>query len=236
MGYKQITVAIHQPNYLPWIGYFYKILKADKFVFLDNVQYTKNSFINRNKIKSSNGVLWLTVPVLHKGKSEQIIKDVKINNNVKWQKKHLNAIKMNYSKAKYFGEVFGLIHKYYDSYEWDSLADLNETLIIEISRYLGVDIESKFVRASNLKAEGKSSELLANICAELRADVYLSGIGAKKYMDEEPFKQKGIKVLYSNFKHPEYPQLYGKFVPNLSILDLLFNVGRRSPELILNEE
>ncbi len=223
-----MIVAIHQPNFLPWIGYFYKILKCDTFVFLDNVQYTKNSFINRNKIKTSQGELWLTVPVTFS--FGQKILEVRINNNSDWRKKHLKTFELNYKKASFFEEIYEMIKNVYYEDDWLYLADLNIALILTISDYLG--IKRKFIKASELEAEGKSTELLISIVKKLNGDVYLSGFGGAKYQEETAFEESGIKLLYYDFQHPIYKQLWGDFIPNLSVIDLLFNCGKDSVNMV----
>jgi len=225
-----MIITIHQPNFLPWIGYFYKILKCERFVFLDNVQYTKNSFINRNKIKTSQGELWLTVPVsFHFG---QKIFEVKIDNSFDWRKKHLKTLELNYRKAPFFDEIYSLIEEVYYKDGWESISDLNIELILKICNYL--NIEREFIRSSDLGVDGKATELLISIVKELNGKVYLSGFGGAKYQEERLFEEAGIKLVYYDFQHPIYNQLYGSFIPNLSIIDLLFNSGKLSADVIRN--
>jgi len=224
-----MIVAIHQPNYIPWQGFFYKMIKCDIFVFLDNVQYSKNNIINRNKIKTHNGEMWLTVPVLTKDSCRQLISDVKINNTFDWRRKHWNSIRQNYAKTSFFKEYSPYLNNIY-SKQWDKLIDLNKTLIKFIADCL--EIRKEFVDASSLNVSGKSTDLLVDICKKLDGDVYLSGESGKKYMDEEKFKEIGIKVEYTDFTQPEYNQLYGDFIPNLSVLDILFNCGKESRKIL----
>jgi len=224
-----MIIAIHQPNYLPWQGYFYKIINCDRFVFLDNVQFTQNSIINRNKIKTSSGEIWLTVPVLTKHSFGQRINDVKINNTVNWRRKHWNAIHQNYNKTPFFDKCAPFLKAIYDN-NWEKLVDLNRTLIKFVVISLG--IKKEFFSASELGVSGKSTDLLISICKKLDADVYLSGESGKKYMDEQKFKDAGIRVKYTNFRQPRYTQLYGDFIPNLSIIDLIFNCGESSLQIL----
>jgi len=224
-------IAIHQPNFLPWIGFFYKILKSDVFVFLDNVQFSKNSYQNRVKIKSSQGAIWLTVPVLHK--FGQLTKEVKINNREQWREKHLKTLELNYKKASFFKPVFELLQEIYFKEEWELLVNFNIESIFSISKFLG--IETEMIRASSLNVSGKSTDLLINIAEELNASIYLSGKGGANYQDEEKFRANGIELKYSDFTHPVYPQLWGEFIEGLSIIDLLFNCGEKSLEYIRNE-
>ncbi|HOC02761.1 MAG TPA: WbqC family protein [bacterium] len=221
---EEIIIGIHQPNFLPWLGYFYKITKSDIFVLLDNVQYTKNSFINRNKIKTSQGDHWLTVPVSFK--FGDLIKDVTIDNNIDWRKKHLKTFELNYKKAPHFDEIYNFLERVYYKKEWIFLADFNIELIVEICCFL--DMNKKFIKASSLNILGKSTDLLINIVKNLNGDIYLSGKGGQQYQDESKFNKENIKLIYSDFKHPVYRQLWGEFIENLSIIDILFNLGKES--------
>lgn len=225
-----MIVAIHQPNYLPWLGYFYKIARADMFVLLDNVQYSKNGFINRNRIKTPQGAAWLTVGVLTKGSFGQSIKDVEINNSLPWASTHVKSIHQNYSKAPYFMDYIALLEDIYRQH-WEKLADLNESIIKVICRALGIG-GVEFKMASELDVSGQSTELLVGICRTLGADTYLSGPSGRKYIDEELFRNEGISLRYSDFKHPAYGQLWGDFIPDMSIIDLIFNEGERSLEIL----
>lgn len=224
------TVAIHQPNYLPWLGYFYKIASCDMFVLLSNVQYAKNSIINRSKIKTSQGASWLTIGVLTKGKPNQLISEVKINNNVLWRDTHWKSISQNYARAPHFDEYKEAFAGFYQRY-WERLAELNEELIRSICQMLGIE-NTKFIKASDINVSGSGTELLINICKEVGANTYLSGFGGAKYMDEDKFRDAGIELRYYDFKHPVYHQLWGDFIPNLSVIDLLFNEGDKSLQIL----
>lgn len=226
-----MIVSIHQPNFLPWLGYFYKIAKSDIFVLLDNVQYTKNSFINRNMIKTPQGPKWLTVPVKTKGRFGQLIKDVEINNTVDWRKNHLHTLETNYRKARFFEMIIQDLKTIYYIDNCDNLCEFNIRLLKWILSLLKLD--KRIVRASELDVEGKSTKLLIDIVKAVGGNVYLSGFGGAKYQDEELFKQSGIELQYYEFKHPVYSQLWSDFIPNLSIIDLLFNYGPTSLDIIL---
>jgi hypothetical protein len=228
-----MIVAIHQPNFLPWLGYFYKIVRSDVFVILDNVQYTKNSYINRNKIKTPNGEAWLTVPVITEGRFGQLIKDTKINNAVDWRKKHMGSLRVNYGRAPSFDFLFKDLESIYYEKEWQSLCGFNIRLIRWAAAKLG--FKTHLVLASELGVEGKGTELLINILKKVGGSAYLSGFGGSKYQDEAAFEQHGIKLMYSDFRHPIYPQLWGDFVPSLSIVDLMFNCGPESLGVILGD-
>lgn len=220
-----MIVAIHQPNFFPWIGYFYKIYKSDVFVLLDDVQYTKNSFINRNRIKVPLGEQWLTVPVLHSGNFGQKINQVEVQNPSRSYLKIKSTIRMNYSKAPYFSEVFSIIEPLLEGES--NLSLLNESIIRAIANYL--KLPARIIKSGEMNGiEGDSSERLVNICLSLGATEYLAGFGSTKYQDNDMFAAKGIKTSVYGFRHPVYSQLWGEFVPNLSFLDLLFNNGPES--------
>ena len=224
-----MIVSVHKPQYLPWIGYFHKIAHSDVFVFLDNVQYKKREFQNRNKIRTKEGWLWLTVPVITKGRFTQNMKEVLIDNTSNWHKKHWQSIEMNYSKAKYFNEYKEFFKSLYEK-EWDKLIDLNVFIIKYINELLNIKIPVYY--ESDLNIEGEKTTRIINICKKLNADTYLSGIGGKEYLIEEEFIKTGIKLIYQNFKHPVYTQVYPGFEPFMSIVDLLFNCGKESKNLL----
>lgn len=220
-----MIVAIHQPNFIPWIGFFYKIYKADIFVLLDDAQYIKNSYINRNQIKTPKGKEWLTLPVIHSGKFGQKINQVEFFNSFTYLRKIKGTLTVNYSKSTYFKEVFDLIES--SMIESERLATFNESLIKKICKYLGMDKE--VINSSGLSTiKGVSTERLIEICKTLQATEYLAGFGSKKYQDNLKFKEFGINPIVYDFVHPVYDQLWGEFIPNLSIVDLLFNHGKNS--------
>ena len=226
------TVAIMQPTYLPWIGYFDLIDQTDVFVFLDSVQFDKRSWQQRNRIKTSNGELTLTVPVLSKGKREQRICEVEFDPTQNFREKHLRAIEHNYSKASHFQQYINGFSKLY-AQDYKNLAHLNITLIKWFTQKLGLQVE--FSHSSSLKTSGKKVELLVDICKKLNADHYLSPLGSKEYIEENNlFSNNGINLSYQNFKHPQYNQLWGEFIPYLSIIDLFFNEGEKSLNIIRN--
>lgn len=223
-----MIIAVHQPQYLPWLGYFDKMRKADVFCYLDNVQYKKNEWQNRNRIKTVRDPQWLTVPVRYR--FPQKINEVEINNSVNWRRKHLHAMVTNYSKAAYFSEYIEFFEEVY-SMEWRTLSELNVFLIDRIREMLNLQ-EKQTVLASKLDLSSEPTGRLVDICKVLGGDTYLSGPDGVKYMNMEKFEQQGIKVVVQEFRHPEYPQLYGDFVSHLSIVDLLFNCGPESLQRI----
>lgn len=236
-----MIVSIHQPDYLPWLGFFDKILRCDVFVLLDNVQFSKNYFTNRNKIRTAQEWTWLTVPVLSKGKSDQRIDEVQINNisEKRWAEKHWKSIEQSYKKAPFFSEYADLFYQLY-SRQWDDLTELNKTIIHHIVDAFGIKTRicevAEIGEAAPLAVEGKSTELLFNICQALGASTYLSGAFGKEYLDEDLFTDHEIKVVYQEFFHPEYKQVFSPFIPNMSAIDLLFNYGKSSLQILSGEK
>jgi len=225
-----MKIAIQQPNYLPWQGFFYKMARSDIFIFLDTVQYPRRVFVHRVKIKTPKGEQWLSVPVKVKGKYFQKISETEIQNEKDWRKEHLKTLELNYKKAKNFNYLFPEIKKILEK-DWQYLSELNIALIDLLKEKLR--IKTKLEIASNFSFSGEGDDLLINICKRFGADIYLSGKGGQKYQDEEKFKAAGIKLEYTDFIHPVYPQLWEDFIPNLSVIDLLFNCGDASSNILL---
>lgn len=224
-----VKIGIHQPNFLPYGGFFRKVMFSDIFVILDNVQFSKNGYINRNRIKTPSGPLWLTVPVQTKGKSQQLINEVEISDNPNWRKKHLRTFEQYYKQTPFFNEVIELLEKCY-SLETNKLVDLNIRLIENIREFLNLSADLKL--ASNLQTEGSSTERLVEICEALSGDIYLHGASGDKYMEFTTFERKGIELRLCDYNNPPYPQIGEGFEPNLSIIDMLFNIGKESVEVI----
>lgn len=218
------TFAMHQPNYIPWPGYFYKMLHCDVFVYLDNVQYPRGrSFSARNRIKTPQGTAYLTIPVqLPHGHGRTLYNEVAFANDT-WREKHLKSVALSYKRAPYFDEIYPLYEATLRTQ--GSFVDLNIALIEAFATYL--EIGSRRVRLSELPGDfGHKSELIADIGRALEATVYLSGTGGGRlYNDAEVLRAHGIELIYSRFEYPHHPQLWNEFAPDLSILDILFNCG-----------
>ena len=223
-----MIVAVHQPQYLPWLGYFDKMRRADMFCFLDNVQYKKNDWQNRNRLKTDQGWQWLTVPVSYRFR--QKINEVKINHGVDWKRKHLQALITNYNRAPYFREYMVIFEQIF-SKDWDSLSELNVYVTERLKELLGLQRKPTFL-SSNFMLRDDPTDRLIDICKELGADTYLSGQDGVNYMDLARFQKYGLSVIIQDFNHPVYPQLYTNFQSHLSIVDLLFNCGPTSMEII----
>lgn len=222
------VVAIHQPNYLPWIGYFHKIYASDVFIYLDDVEFTSGSWINRNKVKTPDGWMWLTVPTIS---STQDIKDTRIATYEDWQTEHRRTFQQNYGGAEYFDETKELLDIVYDR-NWQHLVDLNVFFVESLCQRL--DIGAEFVYASELNGGKKGADHLACLADEVDAEIYFSGSGAAGYMDEEPFNNNGISVRYQSIEPPEYPQRFEGFESNLSAIDLFLNIGAGRTREILS--
>lgn len=209
------------------MGFFKKIQSVDIFVFLDDAQFEKNDWDNRNKIKTLNGDMWLTVPILHK--FGQKLNQVKIANNENWAEKHKKSIKMNYEKSDFFKDYWEDIDKILTK-KWENLIDLNYDLINYFLIKLG--ITTKIVKSSELNIKKTGSERLLDICKKLSTNTYLSGELGKNYLNEEIFAEAKINIKYEKFQHPNYKQLGETFQPNMSIMDLLFNEGSKSKKIL----
>lgn len=214
------AVAIHQPNYIPWPGFFYKIYQADIFVFLDDVQFSNTGLHNYHFIKTENGPVRLRVPVVQTLGDK--IKEVKIRNDINWRKMHLDKILLSYSKAEYFNEVYNdfmiLINEHYEY-----LQDLNISIICFICSKLG--IKYNFLKSSELSINQNKEDKIIHICKAVGAKVYISGTGAKIYQNEANFTLHGIRLKYSEYTPFVYNQQYPGFQSNVSIIDYLMNCG-----------
>jgi hypothetical protein len=218
-----MNVAIHQPQYLPWLPYFLKIEESDVFIFLDTVDFQKNGVQNRNQIKTVQGPHWLTVPVRqHLG---QQIREVKIDTSGDWRRKHWQTIRQCYGKAAAFTSYQKRLEEVY-AREWTELTELNIELMVLMLDWM--NIRTKILRSSEMKARGNASDLVLNLCLEVGAKNYLSGTGGREYLDPESFAKAGVEIAYRPPVLPEvYPQLFpaAGFVNHLSALDILLNCG-----------
>lgn len=206
--------------------------KSDKFVLADHLQFSKGGFQNRNRIRTnsnSQGWIWLTVPVLTHGRGHQKINEVQIDNSTPWAKRHWQLIYFNYKRTPFFNKYADFFKKLY-SKKWEKLVDLNKAIIDYIKEELA--IKTTIVRGSDYKFQGGKTDLIVELCKEFKADAYFSGIGGRSYVDEEKLRENKIKLIFSDFKNLGYPQRFEPFVENLSVIDLLFNCGPKSTEVI----
>jgi hypothetical protein len=224
-----MLVAIHQPEHMPWLGFFEKLLRADAFVILDDVQFSKGDFQNRNRVKGRAGAQWLTVPVAQQ--FGQRINEVETVGDA-WRAKHWKTLRSCYARAAHFDEFAGEFEEFY-ARPWSKLSELNVEAIRLLARAFG--LERRFVFSSSLGAVGRKSELVLNICKAIGASGYYSGRAGGAYLDAEAFRRARIEIVVQEFEHPVYEQLFMKeqgFVPNLSAVDLLFNRGAEGLGLI----
>ena len=228
---SQRTLAVLQPGYLPWLGFFDQMRRADVFVYYDDVQYDKHGWRNRNRIKSPAGPHWLTVPVRHSGLGKPRIVDVEIDGASPWARKHLGSIRQFYKDAPHFARYWPELEELLQR-PWERLADLDLTVTTAMARWLGV--ATCCHRASELGIDGERSERLLKLCQHFGATRYLSGNAAESYLDLELFCSHGVAVEWQNYRHPAYPQLHGDFEPYLSAIDLIFNCGGESGDILLD--
>jgi hypothetical protein len=218
-----MILSVHQPNFIPWLGYFDKIAASDVFVILDEVQFPRGkSAANRNKIKTVNGVFELVVPISHPSGNNRISNYTEVYfSNVDWNKKILRTISQNYQKADFFSEIMPFLDNIFSI---QNFCEMNVEFIMQVARRL--KLNTSIYKLSELNDIcGKNNELIINICQHLDADTYLSGQGAKKYNDNELYQNALIELKYQEFYAIKYKQQFGEFVPNLSIIDVLFNIG-----------
>ena len=226
----KVICGIHQLHYLPWLRYFHKIYLSDIFVVLDDIQFTKNGWQNRNKIKSPQGWIYLTIPV--KYHAHVLINQLEIATSQLWQKRHLKSITMFYGKAPYFSRYIPYFQEFY-SHSWKWFHEAAFYLLRSLLESLG--IKTPIVRSSELNIPGEATDRLINICKEVGADTYLTGEHAlHAYLEPDKFLSQKINLLVQKWECPEYTQQFPKigFIPDLSIVDLLFNEGEGSLEII----
>jgi hypothetical protein len=227
------TVVIHQPDFLPWLGFFHRFLHADLYVALDHVQFTRgtrHSWTHRDRIKTPSGVRWLSLSV-QKAPLGTPIREIKLAPDAGWREANLNLLRESYGGARFFGEFFPLIEDLYRR-QFSSLVDMTLASIDMLCGILGARLP--VLRSSDLRPAGTSNEMLASLLCQTGATRYLSGLGARSYFDPAPFAAAGIEVVWQAFRHPVYPQLHGgPFEPALSAIDLLFNCGQEKASEIL---
>lgn len=230
-----MKISINQPAFIPWLGYLHRIAISDLHIVLDHVQFEKNSFTNRNKIKSADGTLWLTVPLITSGKfGDLAINKIEIASQIKWQKKIIGTIKQFYNKSPYFDQYFPYIEDTFVNREWidfhSLLRYLNQYFLQELK------IQTPIVYSSEIQVEGTKSDLVFNLCKLHGASTYISGPYGKSYLDQEKFNSADIRIEYHEYSHPEYLQQFKDFIPYMSIIDLLFNHGDESKKILMLEK
>lgn len=219
-------IAIVQSNYIPWKGYFDMIAAVDEFILYDDMQYTRRDWRNRNQIKTPHGLQWLTVPVKVKGKYHQTIFEAEIEGS-NWASVHWKSLQQNYRRTPYFDEVSVWLEPLYLR-PYSRVSDVNRVFLESICRYLS--ITTLISNSSDYTLSDGKTERLADICVQAGATEYISGPAAKDYVEADVFSERGIQLRWFNYSgYPEYPQLWGDFCHNVTILDLLFNCGKEAP-------
>lgn len=226
---NKIITSIHQPDFFPYYGYFNKIYKSNVYIVMDNVQLSKSGWTHRDKIKTNKEVNWITIPIKNI-KKKQLIKDCLINNDVNWKKKHINMIKENYKNSKFINEGIEIINDLY-KLNTNYLFEFNFNIINKLFEIFKINVDIKLL--SQLDLNGEKSELLVKILKKINSNLYLSGEGAKNFIDLDLFKYNNIEVVFNNFNHPIYEQIHGNFVKNLSILDIILNCGITETEKLI---
>lgn len=210
-----MIVSIHQPAYLPWLGYLDRIAQSDVFIFLDTVQFEKNSYTNRNRIKTANGPAWLTVPVQHKGHTQATLATLEISTQQPWQTKHRRSLEQAYAKAPRFAELAPQLDQL-----WPQTPLLTELCFAQLQNWCRwLEIPTRLLRASALDVVGNKGDLVLNLCQAVGATRYLSGPFGRDYLDRDSFDAAGLDLRFHSFEHPVYPQLHGPFVPNMAVVD-----------------
>lgn len=226
-----MIISINQPAYLPWLGYFNRIAKSDLHIVLDHVQYEKNSFTNRNRIRSHQGPSWLTIPLKTKGRFGSLsINSLEISENNLWRKKHWDSLRFSYAKSPFFKDYSDRLEACYlePQSNLNNLLKMSNAYLLEC---LGIDTPVIF--SSDLGITSVKEQLIIDLCKAVEADTYLSGPMGRNYLVPEDFNKAGIELLYHDYIHPQYYQFQrGEFIPQLSVVDLLFNEGMKSRRII----
>ena len=227
-----MIISGHQPNYLPWLGYFHKMMSCDLFIILDDVNYSRSEITNKNKIKGPEGARLLTVP-RNRNLKPCLIKDVTVAKDNNWHQNHWHSLRTCYTRSPYWQEYKNLLLPIYTN-PGENLAQLNLRLIDIIREVL--EIKTPLVLSSEISGiKGNKGTRIMNICKYFNADIYLSGTGARAYNDEMDFERNNIRLVYQEFEHPVYPQLWGNFIPGLSAVDLIFNCGPQSKDYLTKQ-
>ncbi|PIQ97166.1 MAG: hypothetical protein COV67_05665 [Nitrospinae bacterium CG11_big_fil_rev_8_21_14_0_20_56_8] len=224
-----MRIAILQPSYLPWLGYFEQMARVDRFVFLDDVQYTRRDWRNRNRVRTREGWCWLTVPVIQKNRYRQLLKETRIDPSMPWRRKHLETLRANYAHAPYFDLYFPRLESIYNK-DPVFLVDLCYAGIGVLCEAFGIDTPT--VPSSGLESGGEKVERILSLCRVLGATEYLNGDAGRGYLSEDIFRKAGISLIFQEYRHPQYDQRFPGFVPYLSAVDLLFNCGEKSGAIL----
>jgi WbqC-like protein len=230
-----MIVAIHQPHYLPWLGYLHRMAQVDLFILLDHVQFERRNHQNRNRIRLDGEAFWLTVPVVQRSQKERIVEKLVDNASPRpWGPVHFSTLRHAYREAEHFGSYADALRKILDA-RWERLTDLNRAML-DLLRD-AFDIRTPLARSSELGVDGAKSDLILNLCRAAGADTLLAGFGGSRaYLDAEGFAREGVRIRWHDFKHPTYKQCGAQpFLPGLAAIDLLFNCGPQSRAILMGE-
>jgi hypothetical protein len=228
---ERIILSANRPYFAPHAGFFFKAHISHWFVILDRVQFPRGTtWLTRNRFKNDQGTLWLTVPVWKKGLGLQMIDEVRVCREGRWHKKHLASLKNAYGKAPYFEECNDLVETVV-SLEYERLLDMNMAIIRGAMKALGMAPRMRFL--SEMEVDSKGDRILIDLCRKVGASHFLIQAAARKYLDAASFRKAGVRLLFFKPPEPVYPQLWGNFIPNLSLLDLLLNCGPKSRDILL---
>jgi hypothetical protein len=227
-----MILTAHQPVYLPWLGLFHKIALADLFVSFNQVQYQPKDWNNRNKVMTAAGPVWLTVPVRRSGYLDKTISDIEIDNSLPWARKHWRTLHINYHRAPHFARYADFFEDVYARRRWSTLVELNEYMLTWFLETLGIKVPVR--SAAAYRFQGEKSALVLDMCRQLSAEVYIFGTQGRDYADIGAFQAQGVKVVFQDYHHPEYEQQRHPFVPYLSVVDLLFNCGPSSYDVLMS--
>lgn len=227
-----MKAVISQSMYFPWVGLLEQVRQADVFVHYDDVQFTRG-FYNRVQVKTPRGTQWLTVPLRdqHRG---QLIDEVTVDDRSDWRSQHLDVLKQAYANAPHYQEMLALVEKVFNQPS-NSLADVSRNSIVALAEYFGLDQDTRFVGSRELGVGGSSSQRLRDLCVALGADIYITGHGARNYLDHQIFEDKSIEVRYMKYNCAPYPQMHGDFTPYVTGLDLVANCGKEGRSVIQSE-
>jgi hypothetical protein len=227
-----MNIVISQPMLFPWVGMFEQIRLADIYVHYDDVQFSKGSFTSRVQIKTPDGFKWLIIP-LKDVKLGKNINEYETNNKTDWRNQHLEFLKQIYKKAPFFNDMFQIVNKVY-ALPTNSLTEILIFGLDEVTQYLGFHEKREFYKSSELTIKGTSSERVFDIVNHFKGTNYITGHGAKNYLDHQLFEKNKVEVIYMDYQKKPYPQLYGEFNPYISILDLIANVGKEATQYIIS--
>jgi len=230
MANDKKTIVILQPGYIPWLGFFNMMHSADLFIYHTDVQYDKQSWRNRNRIRTAKGFVWLTVPVQISGHSKSLIRDIRIDGGKNWRRDHLNLLKQNYMKAPFYEYYIDYFEELYAN-KWEFLIDVDLEIVNYLIKELGISTKVEYSTNFDLKGLKGQDRVLA-ICEQAGATEYLSGPAGKAIYFEDEFRRKGVDLAWHNYPHPVYRQQFDGFVPYLSVIDLMFNHGPESMDII----